>query len=94
MLHDISPQPLMTREGVTFTVRVDALDRECLITEEALLELSRLKAVDAPQTSMMEVFHAFESTINGVARRMVFARVPGSPLRLGGKTFLSPPHAN
>ncbi|RJG03533.1 DUF1488 family protein [Noviherbaspirillum sedimenti] len=94
MLHYPTPQPLITREGIAFTVRVDALDRECLITEEALLELSRLKAIDTPHASMMEVFHAFEATINGVARRLVFAKVPGSPLRLGTNTFLSPPHTH
>jgi hypothetical protein len=55
--------------------------------------LSRLQAKDSPQTSMMDVFHAFEATINGVARRLVFARVPGTPLRLGANTFASPPHA-
>jgi len=84
----------MTSEGVAFTVRVDSLDRECLITAEALHELSRLKATDVSPANMMEVFHAFEATINGVARRLVFARVPGTPLRLGPKTFLSPPHTN
>jgi len=93
MDHSIS-QPLMTSEGVAFTVRVDSLDRECLITAEALHELSRLKATDIPPANMMEVFHAFEATINGVARRLVFARVPGTPLRLGPNTFLSPPHTN
>lgn len=93
MLHSAMPQPLLTGEGVAFTVRVDALDRACLITKDALTELSRLKSKDGPQASMMDIFLAFETTINGVARRLVFAKVPGTPLRLGANTFASPPHA-
>lgn len=93
MLHFATPEPLLTSEGVAFTVRVDSLDRACLITKDALQELSRLKAKDSPQASMMDVFHAFEATINGVARRLVFARVPGTPLRLGANTFARLPHA-
>lgn len=93
MTHFATSQPLLTGEGVAFTVRVDSLDRTCLITNDALQELSRLKAKDSPQASMMDVFHAFEATINGVARRLVFAKVPGTPLRLGANTFASPPHA-
>ncbi|QAU33338.1 DUF1488 family protein [Janthinobacterium sp. 17J80-10] len=92
MLHFATPQPALTGDGVAFTVRVDSLDRACLITKEALQELSRLKSKESPQVSTMEVFHAFEATINGVARRLVFAKVPGTPLRLGANTFASPPH--
>ena len=93
MSHFAMPQPLLTGEGVAFTVRVDSLDRACLITKDALQELSRLKANDSPQASMMDVFHAFEATIKGVARRLVFAKVPGTPLTLGVNTFASLPHA-
>lgn len=93
MLHFAMSQPFLTGEGVAFTVRVDSLDRACFITKDALQELSRLTAKDSPQASMMDVFLAFEATINGVARRLVFAKVPGTPLTLGANTFASLPHA-
>lgn len=87
-----TPQPLLTRGGVVFTVRVDSLDRECLVTEEALHKLSELKTIDVADVDTMDIFHAFEDTINGVARRLVAARVPGTPLMMGPHTFFSPPH--
>jgi hypothetical protein len=87
-----TPQPLLTSEGVVFTVRVDSLNRECLITEEALHKLSALKAIDSADANTMDIFHAFEDTINGVARRLVAARVPGTPLTMRSNTFFSSPH--
>lgn len=89
-----TPQPVLTKEGVVFTVRVDSLDRECMITEEALHKLSALKSVDLADANIMDIFHAFESSINGVARRLVAARVPGTPLMLRPETFVTPPPTN
>jgi hypothetical protein len=77
-------QPQMTNGGVTFTVRVDFVNRDCVVSKEALAKLSQLRpGVSDP----METFRAFEATINGVARRMVSARVPGTPLQLGPDSF-------
>jgi len=89
-----TPKPLLTPEGVAFMVRVDSLDRKCLITEEALEKLSALRNIDAMDANTMDIFHAFEETINGVARRLVAAGVPGTPLRMTLNTFVSPPHTN
>lgn len=89
-----TPQPLLTHEGVLFTVRVDSLDRKCLITEEALDKLSELRNVDVGDADTMDIFRAFENMINGVARRLVTARVPGTPLRMTPNTFFSPPRTN
>jgi hypothetical protein len=94
MMSHYTPQPLLTREGVVFTVRVDSLDRECLVTQEALHKLSALKNIDAQDAQTMDIFHAFEDTINGVARRLVAARVPGTPLMMKPNTFFSPPHTS
>jgi hypothetical protein len=88
------PQPLLTDEGVVFTVRVDSLNRECLITEEALHQLSPFKNIDSADTDTMDIFHAFEDSINGVARRLVAARVPGVPLKMTSTTLFMPPRAN
>jgi hypothetical protein len=77
-------QPKMTENGITFTVRVDSVNRDCVISTEALAKLSQLRqGVSDP----METFQAFEATINGVARRMVTANVPGTPLQLGPQSF-------
>lgn len=84
-------QPRLTKEGICFTVRVDSLDRECLITEEALQKLLELKPDAQDEADMLDVFHAFEAKINGVARRLVFARVSGSPIVLRSNTFFTPP---
>lgn len=83
--------PRMQGNDVSFTVIVDSLHHECLIKEEALHRLSAMKNTDGPAASTMEVFHAFEGTINGVARRLVAARVQGTPVVLTANTFFGPP---
>jgi hypothetical protein len=88
-MSDYIPQPRMTTEGITFTVRVDSVNRECLITKEALGKLSGLKSIDtSDDADTMDTFHAYEATICGVARRLVAARVPGTPLRINPNTFV------
>lgn len=77
-------EPRLTDHGVAFTVRVDSVNRECVISTESLMKLSALKSgAEDP----METFRAFEATINGVARRMVAANVKGTPLQLGPESF-------
>jgi hypothetical protein len=83
--------PHMTGEDVTFTVNVDSLKRECLIKKEALQQLSAMRSPHTADVSTMDVFRAFEGAINGVARRLVAAGVPGTPLVLTPNTFLRPP---
>jgi hypothetical protein len=78
-------EPRMTSEGIIFTVRVDSEDRDCVISTEALAKLCQLKGL---QTDPMGTFRAFETTIKGVARRLVHAKVPGTPLQLGPNTFV------
>jgi hypothetical protein len=82
-------QPQLTDEGITFTVRVDSVNRDCLITKDALSKLSGLKNIDALDANTMETFHAYEAAIYGVARRLVAARVPGTPLRMNADTFIT-----
>lgn len=85
-----SRDPSLSGEGVKFTVVVDSARRECLITSQALATLSSLKSEDA-DVDMIEIFRAYESNINGVARRLVAAGVAGNPLVLRPETF-NPPH--
>ncbi len=86
-----TPQPLLTSKGVLFTVKVDSLKRECLVTDEALNQLSAQKNMNAAAANQMDIFHAFEDNIKGVARRLIAARVPGTPLMMRPNTF-NPPH--
>src|SRR3569833_2037986 len=83
--------PHLTDEGVCFAVTVDSLDRECLIRKEALQQLSMLRGKNAEEADAMDTFHAFETKIIGVARRLVAAGVQGTPLVLTHNTFFRPP---
>lgn len=88
MTHAIN-QPCLSEEGILFTVVVDSIKRECLITPQALHKLSSFKG-DDEDVDMMEIFHSFESNISGVARRLVAAGVSGTPLVMRPETFNSP----
>jgi hypothetical protein len=77
-------QPRVTESGIAFTVRVDSVDRDCVISNDALAKLS---ALQNGMHDPLQTFHAFEAKINGVARRLVSANVPGTPLLLGPDSF-------
>lgn len=85
MTHSIT-KPSLSEGGITFTVVVDSVKRECLITPQALYKLSAYKTEDV---DIMEIFHNFESNIEGVARRLVAAGVAGTPLVMRPETFVS-----
>lgn len=77
-------QPHLTDQGVAFTVRVDFEPRNCIISHDALAKLSALRSATA---SPLATFEAFEARINGVARRMAAAQVPGNPMPIGPNSF-------
>jgi hypothetical protein len=77
-------EPNITKTGIAFTVRVEFVNRDCLISNEALAKLCKLRDGNPDP---IETFRAFEATINGVARRLVAAGVPGDPLLLGPQSF-------
>lgn len=78
--------PTLSQEGVKFTVVVDYVKRDCLITTQALHKLRPLKPED-PDADVMAIFKAFEARINGVARRLVAAGVAGTPLVMRPETI-------
>jgi len=84
-----SSQPHLSGDGIAFTVIVDSVRHECLITPQALVALSSYKT-EEDDVDMMEIFRAYEPNINGVARRLVAAGVAGNPLVLHPATFRSP----
>jgi hypothetical protein len=78
-------KPALTKDGVAFTVvTAEFITRDCLITKEALVKLTNMPTENIDP---LEIFHAFEAKINGVARRLVNANVPGDPLQLGPHSF-------
>lgn len=79
-----SSQPHLTAKGVAFTVCVDYVSRDCLISTDALTELSELGSGHA---NLMETYLAYEANINGIARRLVAAGVQGKPVQLDTKNF-------
>ena len=83
-------EPFVTQEGVAFVVSVEYVGHQCVVTNEALHKLSELKSGNDANADMMSLFHAYEATISGVARRLVAAGVPGNPLVMRAATFCSP----
>lgn len=79
-----SSQPQMVSDGIAFTVYVDYVKRDCVISAEALTQLSELGAADS---DLMQTYHAYESNINGIARRLIAAGVVQTPVRLGMAHF-------
>lgn len=78
-------EPQIAEDGVKFTVEVGFVDRECLISKNALAHLRRMKG---SQQDVMDIYRAFEAQIHDVARRLVVAGVSGSPLVLGAAYFV------
>lgn len=83
-------QPCLTENGVAFTVRVDSVNHDCVISADALSKLSQL---GNGELDLMDTFHAFEANINGVARRLVSAGVAGTPLQITPHYFRRQPSA-
>jgi hypothetical protein len=78
-------EPTLTKDGVEFTIITpDYVKCACVISTEALAALSPKRA---ESFGPMEIFHAYEAKILGVARRMLAANVKGSPLRLEPHSF-------
>lgn len=67
---------------IGFTVRVDCVNRECFVSNEALVKLSEHMTLGP-----METFCALERNIRGVVRRLIQSELSGTPLQLGPNTF-------
>jgi hypothetical protein len=83
-------QAHLTQQGVAFMVNVEAVGHQCIVTHEAMHKLSALKSVADTEADMLTLFHAYEATISGVARRLVAAGVPANPLVMRPATFCAP----
>lgn len=80
--------PRLLKNGVKFTVCVEFVDHDCLVTREALTKLANLPS--SGEADPMAIFRAYEPQICGVARRLIAANVQGKPLLLGPHSFHHP----
>lgn len=85
MTDKLALAPRLTDEGVAFTVTAGFSDRPCVISRHALAYLGRL--LDST-TEPMQIYRAFESSIERVARRLIIAGESATPLVLGTAYFL------
>lgn len=77
-------QPHPVSNGIAFTVSVDYVKHDCVVSADALSRLAENAIADP---NLMQTFLAHEANIQGIARRLVAAGVPGTPLRLDLKNF-------
>lgn len=83
-MSQLSTPAKMTKTGVGFSVCVEFVNRECFISNEALIKLaSQMFHIVGP----LQTFRELEANITGVARRLVRAGVQGTPLQLTPNTF-------
>ncbi|TCS36302.1 uncharacterized protein DUF1488 [Paucimonas lemoignei] len=80
-----SSQPQLVKDGVAFTVSVEFVKHHCIVSRDALTTL----ASGSGQADLMRTYLAYEANINGIARRLIAAGVPGTPLELGPQNFKS-----
>lgn len=77
-------EPHVTDEGISFTVAVGFVQRECVVSNEALAHLRQMHGFSM---DLIHIYGAFEARINSVARRLVLAGESASPLVLGPQVF-------
>jgi hypothetical protein len=78
-------EPRVADEGVVFTVTAGFVERECIVSKNALAYLARLQG---HTMNFMNTYLAFEARIHAVARRLVIAGESASPLILGAAYFI------
>ncbi|MGB6054947.1 MAG: hypothetical protein WBG17_06880 [Burkholderiaceae bacterium] len=78
-------KPTLIADGVAFSViTVDFTRHDCIISKEALRSLSHQQVGGF---GPLEIFQVNEARIRGVARRLIAARVQGSPLQIEAHSF-------
>lgn len=80
--------PSLVDQGVHFKVTAGFVERDCIVSNNALAYLGR---AIGDSTDFMDIYSAFESNIHSVARRLVIAGESASPLVLGAAYFVGMP---
>jgi|GEM_PF-2760032 len=74
-------------EGVRFQVTVRGVLRQCLVTRDALLFISRAGKEEERQADLLGIFREYEFRIYRLARMLVAMGIKGTPLLLGPWSF-------
>lgn len=77
-------EPCLTEDGVLFTVEIDSVPCECVVSRSALAHLCRLQGFTM---DLMNTYRACEARIHAVARALLRTGVSGTPLVLGTAAF-------
>jgi hypothetical protein len=83
-MSNVAKLPRVTSDGVAFSVIVEYQERECVIPQDVLSNLSRSADKDL---DLLATYNAYEAKITGVARRMAKAGVTTSPMVLANQNF-------
>lgn len=82
-------EPQSTAYGILFTINVDTVTHQCLISKKALNKLTQLSNIDSSDAEAMDVFKAFEAYICPVAHHLLKTRQPKTTLRLTTSSIMS-----
>jgi hypothetical protein len=77
--------PRLVEEGVYFKVAAGFVERDCIISKNALVYLGQLRG---DVSDFMKTYSFFEQNIHKVARRLIVAGESASPLVLGAAYFV------
>ncbi|MDB5798872.1 MAG: hypothetical protein JWP36_2774 [Paucimonas sp.] len=80
----LADEPVLSEDGVSFVVTVEQNVHSCVVTTEALQQLSRTHGFSMDE---MNTYRAFEAKINSVARSLVLRGARRSPLVLDADCF-------
>jgi hypothetical protein len=84
-------RPCLVDQGVHFKVTAGLVERDCVVSKNALAYLGRLQG---GLTDGMSIYAAFEKKIHSVAKRLIVAGESASPLVLGAAYFVDVSTAN
>jgi hypothetical protein len=77
--------PCLVNQGVQFKVTAGFVERDCIVSKNALVYLGHAQG---NATGFMDIYSSFEDNIHSVARRLVVAGESASPLILGAAYFV------
>lgn len=80
----LTSEPMLTSEGVLFTVMIELTPHQCVVTRDALAQLAREHGFSM---NPINTYRAFEAKINSVARSQLFRRKGHSSLVLEAGFF-------
>ena len=78
--------PQLVDQGIHFKVAAGFVERDCIVSKNALAYLGCARGGAA---DLMDVYTHFEDSIQSVARRLIVAGESASPLILGAAYFLN-----